>query len=72
MSERSRVAEFVSFCIEAFAREKHLLGSHVAQVFLKSGAIDYIDDGYDVLHTQGARWLVADLTDFLKARGVAA
>jgi len=33
--------------------------------------IDYLDSGYDLLHTQGERWLVADIEDFLKVRNVA-
>ena len=59
MSERAKVAEFVSFCIEMFAKAKRLSG-------------DYLDSGYDVLHTQGERWLVSDLDEFLKIRGVSA
>ena len=31
-----------------------------------------LDSGYDVLHTQGERWLVSDLDEFLKIRGVSA
>ena len=33
MSERSKVAEFVSFCIEMFAKAKKLSGDKVAAVF---------------------------------------
>ena len=72
MSERAKVAEFVSFCIEMFARKKNLSGGYVASLCASCGALDYLSDCYDVLHTQGASWLVADIEDYLKSRGIAA
>ena len=55
-----------------FAKAKRLSGDKVAAIFQSCGAIDYLDSGYDVLHTQGERWLVSDLDEFLKIRGVSA
>lgn len=70
MSKRARVAEFVSFCIEMFAKAKQLSGDKVVVLFKSCGAIDYLDSGYDVLHTQGSQWLVSDIEEFLRLRGV--
>ena len=70
MSKRARVAEFVSFCIEMFAKAKGLSGDKVVVLFKSCGAIDYLDSGYDVLHTQGSQWLVSDIEEFLRLRGV--
>jgi len=39
MSERAKVAEFVSFCIEMFAKAKRLSGDKVAAVFQSCGAV---------------------------------
>ena len=72
MSHRAKVAEFISFCIEMFAKAKRLSGERVAAIFASCGAIDYLDSGYDLLHTQGEGWLVADLDEFLKMRGISA
>ena len=52
MSERSRVAEFVSFCVEAYANAKGMSGSDVFRLFDSCGLVRYLDEGYDVLHTQ--------------------
>ena len=71
MSQRAKVAEFISFCIEMFAKAKKLSGDKVASIFESCGAIDYLDSGYDILHTQGEGWLVAEMEEFLKARKVA-
>ena len=72
MSSRAKVAEFISFCIEMFAKAKRLQGDSVAALFESCGAIDFLDSGYDLLHTQGEGWLVAELDEFLKARGISA
>ena len=71
MSQRAKVVEFISFCIEMFAKAKNLSGDKVAALFESCGAISYLDSGYDLLYTQGEHWLVSDLDEFLRARGVA-
>ena len=38
MSERAKVAEFVSFCVEMFAKAKRLSGDRVTAVFKSCGA----------------------------------
>lgn len=72
MSQRSIIAEFISFCVEVFAKAKNRSGAAVAKIFTECGAIDYLTDGYDVLHTQGREWLIADLDDYLRIRGIVA
>ena len=72
MSRRAKVAEFISFCIEMFAKAKMLSGDRVAALFESCGAIEFLDSGYDLLHTQGEDWLVAELDEFLKAKGIPA
>lgn len=72
MSSRAKIAEFISFCIEMFAKAKKLPGDSVAALFASCGAIEFLDSGYDMLHTQSEGWLVAELDEFLKARGIAA
>ena len=72
MSERSKVAEFVSFCIEVFAHAKGMTGTAVFHLFDSCGLVRYLDECYDVLHTQGREWLLADMEDYLKVRGIAA
>ena len=69
MSEQSKAIEFVAFCIEAFAKHKHISGAEACAVFERFGALGYLRRGYDVLHSMGEEWLVADVEDFLKSRG---
>ena len=72
MSDRAKVAEFISFCIEVFANAKKKSGADVVRLFDSCGLVSYLDECYDVLHTQGREWLIADMDDYLKVRGIAA
>jgi len=72
MSRRVKITEFISFCIEAYARSKRMSGAEVAALFARTGAIAYLRNGYDVLHTMGDAWIVSDMEEFLRMRGVAA
>ena len=42
MSQRAKVVEFISFCIEMFAKAKNLSGDKVAALFESCGAISHV------------------------------
>jgi len=56
---------FVSFCIEQYKQHKHLDGATAMQLLERTGALKYLADNYDVLHTQGASWLMAELDEYI-------
>lgn len=43
-------------------------GQEVMDLFDRYGVVRYLVDNYDVLHTQGWQWLVADLDDYIAKR----
>ena len=57
---------FVSFCIEQFKMYKGLSGSETMKLFDQNGVTDYLANHFDVLHTQGAQWLVQEIDEFIK------
>jgi hypothetical protein len=63
---------FAVFCIEALAEELGTTGDKVYALLVDDSDIldDYIVPCYDVLHTQGKEWVVRDLLDLMKSRGV--
>ena len=61
--------EFVSFCIENFKAEYKMKGKNVAELFERTGAIDFLYDGYDLLHTQGKDYILSEIVIFLENRG---
>lgn len=66
MSEEDKKLYFVSFCIEKYKTVHNMNGSKVADLFERNGVTDYLESNYEVLHTQGADWLVEDIDSYLK------
>lgn len=65
------ILEFVTFCISKLADQLGLSQQNVYARLKRSGILtDYIVPSYDVLHTFGSRYLMEDLTDFMKEKGV--
>lgn len=63
--------EFVTWLISKLANWLHIPQYDVYQRLMKSGILyNYIVPSYDVLHTFGSRYLLEDITDFMKKKGV--
>lgn len=64
--------EFAVFCIENVAAALHTDGQTVYTALKESGILtEYIVPCYDVLHTQGKEYIVNDILDIMRERGVA-
>ena len=50
--------------------QKGLSGSEALKLFDMNGVTDYLAKHYDVLHTQGAAWLMNDIDEHIKNREV--
>ncbi len=70
--KNSNELEFAVFCIENVAAKLGVNAQRVYQAFTeKSDILDgYIVPEYDVLHTQSREYIVNDLLDVMKERGV--
>lgn len=65
------VLEFLTFCVGAVALHLNLSRQNVYKRLKLSGIIDnYIVPGYDVLHTYGRSYIVDDITDLMKRKGI--
>ena len=65
--------DFVTYCIGNLSRRLGLSAREVYQRLKSSGILmDYIVPSYDVLHTFGKEYLMEDLTDYMKEKGVLA
>lgn len=64
--------EFAVFCIENVAARLHVDAAVVYDAFARESDIldGYIIPCYDVLHTQGKDYIVDDLIDMMKEKGV--
>ncbi|MCL2336521.1 MAG: DUF3791 domain-containing protein [Firmicutes bacterium] len=62
------VVRFKVFCLERYKYVHNLKGSETLRLFKQYGVMDYIESFYDVLHTFGDRYIVADIDEFIAAR----
>lgn len=69
MSPRSNeISYFLSFCIEQYKQAHNLTGEQAMQVLDRYGVLDYLEEHYGVIHTQGARWILEDMDEFIENR----
>lgn len=62
---------FLIFILYSLADKWKLPPAKVYEVLNSTGILDsYIINCYDVLHTQGKDYLVEDITDFAREKGV--
>ena len=66
------VLEYVLFCIEGIAIKLGKDGREVYQILTEDSDIlnSYIVPSYDVLHTQGKDYIIEDILDVMKKRGL--
>ena len=70
--KNSNELEFAVFCIENVAEKLNVDAEKVYQIFTEESNIlnDYIVPEYEVLHTQSREYIIEDLLDVMKERGV--
>lgn len=64
-----KINDFIVFCMENYKEKERLTGKQVFKLFNEYGVLDYLSDGYEVLHTQGKEWIMNDIDEFLSVRG---
>jgi hypothetical protein len=62
----SPVLLFLAFCIENYKEHKQIDANEVLFLFRKYGVIEYLTSGFDVLHTQGRDYIMADIDHYIK------
>ncbi len=66
-----KTLEFVTYCISKLAQKLKMSQSEVYDRLYRSGILyEYIVPSYDVLHTFSSRYLMEDITDYMKEKGV--
>ncbi len=59
------IAYFLAFCVEIYKNAHSLSGNEASTVLSGSGALDYLEENYDVIHTQSHHWILADIEEYL-------
>ncbi|MEG0270136.1 MAG: DUF3791 domain-containing protein [Clostridia bacterium] len=68
-NDPTRLAEFFSSVIEEYKVLHHLSGADAANLLNRSGALDFLEDGYEMLHTQSLAYIVDEVEGYMKKRG---
>ena len=65
------IINFVTYCVGNLSRKLNMNPGEIYARLKKSGILtDYIIPSYDVLHTFGKEYLMEDLTEYMKEKGV--
>ena len=67
-SEVEEKAQFVSFCIEQYAKAKKIRTEDAVNLFEEYGITEHFCEFYDVLHTHGHNWLIEEIDKMIKSR----
>ena len=66
-----KTLEFVTYCISKLSHFLKLPQREIYMRLYQSGIFyDYIVPSYDVLHTFGSHYLIEDITDYMRQKGV--
>lgn len=68
MNSKQDIAYYLAFCIEQYKHAKDLSGQEVLALFDQYGVLEYLSKHFEVLHSQGAQWIIEDIEVFIKIR----
>ena len=64
----NEISYFISFCIEQYKQKHQLTGEQAMLELDKYGVLEYLEEFYEVLHTQSAQWIVEDIDNYINQR----
>jgi hypothetical protein len=68
MKQLNKIQEFILFVMEAYKNKNKLTGEGVLNVFQEYNIFDYLENGYEVLHTQSLDYVVFEITEMIKSK----
>lgn len=69
MSKKDKdIVLFVAFCIEEYGAAKGMTGEQALDLFSQYGVTDYLSKCFEPLHTQGRKWLIDEIDEFIEIR----
>lgn len=62
------IAYFLSFCIEQYKHKHQMNGDETVSLFDKYDILLYLEENFEVLHTQGHQWLIEEIDELINER----
>ena len=66
--KKQDIAYFLSFCVEQYKKAKGIDGAEVIKTFAKYDVFDYLNNHFEILHTQSHQWILEDIDEYIEAR----
>ena len=66
--KKQDIAYFLSFCIEQYKKAKGIDGAEVIKTFAMYDVFDYLNNHFEILHTQSHRWILEDIDEYIEVR----
>ena len=67
-TDHPKLLLFYAFCLEKYKNYVCFSAEETLLTFRKYAVFDYLREGFDILHTQGEDYIVAEIDSFIKAR----
>lgn len=61
-----KIAIFISWCIEEYAARENKSTKDTVNLFNEKNVLSFLQEHYDVLHTQGANYILATISDVIR------
>jgi hypothetical protein len=59
------VQSFQLFCIESYRSAKGVSGTKALDDFKRAGVFNFLESGYEVLHTESKNYLIDEITEYI-------
>jgi hypothetical protein len=67
MKKPSERVWFLALCVELYKHAKEMSGREAYELLARTGAVDYITDCADALHTTGHIYIVESIDEYMTA-----
>ncbi len=68
MNQLTSIQTFIIFCLEAYKNENNISGNDVLKEFKRYDVFSFLESGFDVLHTQSKKYIIDEITAYIKQR----
>jgi hypothetical protein len=65
MNKINKIEEFQLFCLENYKTEKNISGKQALDEFKRFGVFEFLESGYEVLHTQSLNYINSEIEQFI-------
>ena len=57
---------FIIFCVEAYKNKNKIEGKKALYLFKKYKVFDFLENFYDILHTQSMDYIIEEINKFIR------